>query len=164
MKTKVFIRVMAAVAVLLFSTGKSIACAPPKYAHNNKTENGLVVEKEIYKRTSDGKYLEKYRKLLFSYDGEKRVSKKEVLQWDIEKNAYRPHSVYTYYYMGSTCSIELAVYGGDKIRKTERYVYTGYSYGDIQFAECRFFQWDENSNTWISSDKKLNNLLMAEHQ
>ena len=143
-RTSIFRTIVAIAALVTLGTINGFAREEVKFAHNDHIENGQVVTRDIFKYTDDGKYLNYYKKVDFTYDAENRIASKQVSLWNAETKQWDKAEYYTYEYSFAECCIERSIYENDTLKKSERYVYSN---GTI-FASVQHSKWCEKDSAW----------------
>ena len=116
------------------------------FAYNSEVNGNRVETQTVYKVVNK-KYLKHHLKYSFTYDVQNRVTSKEVLKWNIEKEAYEKQYCLNFIYENNETTVEFALWNGKEQAYNEIKSKAIYQI-NRDGINYQSYEWNQKENDW----------------
>lgn len=142
MKTLVLSVVFALTAVVNSVSNNSLA----DFAYNTTVSEGRVESQTVFK-VEDEKYLQNHLKYAFTYDAQERVTSKEVLKWNADKQCFENQYCLYFSYEGAEVNVEYVAWNQKAAAYADVKAKAVYQINGIG-VNYQSYEWNKKENSW----------------
>lgn len=131
------------------------------FAYNTEVSEGRVETQTVFK-VKDEKYLQNHLKYAYTYDAQERVTSKEVLKWNADKQCFENQYCLNFSYESTEVNVKYVAWN----KKANAYadvkakaVYQIHGIG----VNYQSYEWNEKENSWnllVEHDTHPENVLL----
>ena len=150
----------------IFSTFLGVSGNNNGFAYNVEMDEQMITSQTVYKKSENDKHLSHHLKYNYTYDEQKRLTRKEAMKWNGISNQWEHSHCLYYVYDQSGFSIEYALWNPQKAGYTEILSKQVYDQSLEGTMAVTLYKWDKADNDWVMQDNVImmnpdSNLLTA---